>query len=89
MSKASRLAAADTRILPPKDPATGRFTKRTEPGRVGPQLGLNSAGVSGGCGTAAPDAPFEVCGIRWEPIDCSPWHSPIGAALAVEMAGKP
>lgn len=87
MSRASRLRAAGTRIVPPKDPRTGRFQKRPTPGRVGPQLGLNSGSVPGGCGAAAPDGPFEACGIQWEPIDCSPWHSPIGASLALEMVG--
>ncbi len=53
-------------------------------------IGLNSADIPGGCGGAAAlDAPLEMaCGLLWEPIDFSPWHSPIGAALALEMAGK-
>lgn len=49
-----------------------------------PELGANRAGIPGGCGAVAPAGPIVVHGVTWEPIDFSPWHSPIGAQIAAE-----
>lgn len=85
MSTASRLAAADTRILPPKDPATGRFVKRPDPADLGPQLGKNRAQVPGGL-WADPLPGFITVGKQtWSPEDAEPHCVPIGYQLAVEM----
>lgn len=83
MSRASRLAKASTRIEPPRGP-DGKFVKSSTAG----QLGLNSAGVPGGVGTVHLDAPIDAGGVQWTPADGQWDHSPIGAALAVEMAGS-
>lgn len=73
MSRDRRLAAAATRI---------------QPATTTPQLGLNSAGIPGGVGSVHLDEPIVVAGAVWDPAD-GDWATgaPIGAALALEMAG--
>lgn len=78
MSRASRLAAADTCFDRPRDETTGKFRKRAE-------LARNGARVPGALGFVL-DGPVQVCGIEWHPSDGEPWGSPIGVALAAEMA---
>lgn len=85
MSRESRLADASTRIMPPKDPATGRFQKRPAPPQIGGNIALNSARIPGGLGFKLP-APVTVAGIEWQPSDGHCFASPIGAALAAELA---
>lgn len=34
----------------------------------------------------APAEPWHAGGIEWTAADCGPWASPIGAALALEIA---
>lgn len=75
MSAASRLAAADQCIVTP----------RPNPGDLGWQLGKNRADVPGGLGFELA-APVVVAGIEWTPDDGGPFASPIGAALAAELA---
>lgn len=79
MSQASRLAAADTRIVRPPQPKddTGKFRPVAE-------LARNSASVPGGLGLKL-DRPITVCGLEWLPADASPWGCPISVALAVEL----
>lgn len=64
MSRASRLALADTRIERPRDEVTGQFRKRAD-------LARNGAGVPGGLGFDLP-APVVVCEIEWLPADGDP-----------------
>lgn len=87
MSQASRLAAADTRIVR-RDPATGRFVKRIMlPARPSAgELGRNSAGVPGGISTA-PVGLLTAGGRDWLPTDAEPHSASIGYALAAEIAG--
>lgn len=80
MSAASRLALAETRILPPRDSATKKFRKVAD-------LARNSAKVPGALGFIL-EAPLQVCGLDWAPADAEPWGSPIGAALAVELVER-
>ena len=88
MSRASRLAAADTRIVRPRD-AAGRFAKRIvlpkEP--AGWQLGRNAAGVPGGISTT-PVGAVTAGGRTWDPVDAGPHSASIGYALAAETAGS-
>ena len=74
-SRTSRLPTAATRIQSP-DSGVGH-------------LGLNTAGIAGGVGGAHLDASVVV----GESVEFTPEHGawdcePIGAALAVEMAGQ-
>lgn len=81
MSRASRLALADTRILPPRDSATKKFRKVAD-------LARNSGKVGGALGFVLAE-PVQVCGIEWVPADAEPWAAPIGAWLAAETAQRP
>lgn len=78
MSAASRLAAAETRFVRPRDERTGQF-------RAPAELARNRAQIPGALGVDLP-GPVQACGIEWLPVHGSPWASPIGAQLAVEMA---
>ncbi len=75
MSRATRMQKAATRIQSP-DSGVGH-------------LGRNAAGIPGGVGSVDISSPVEIAGYRWDSRD-GRWDcgSPIGAALAVEMAGK-
>lgn len=80
MSAASRLANANTRIMPPKDPITGKFQKRPDPADLGPQLGKNRAGVAGGLGFELP-APVTVApGSSGAPTTAARSDRPSGRA---------
>lgn len=70
MSLASRLAAADTRIV-----------KAT----AGSNIGLNSAGVPGGISAVPMSEPVHAGGLAWLPIHAGPWEASIGYQLAVEL----
>lgn len=70
MSLASRLAAADSRIVRAS---------------AGSNIGLNSAGVPGGISAVPMLEPVHAGGLEWLPIDAEPWHMPIGYQLAVEL----
>lgn len=83
MSRASRLAAADTRIEKPRHPTSGRFVSRWD--MIGPQLGLNRSRVPGGLGFELEKA-VVAAGIVWLPEHGWPSESPIGTALAAEIA---
>lgn len=83
MSAASRWEAAGTRIVPTKDPATGKFLKRAEL----PSLALNRAQIAGGLGFELA-APVEAGGLEWLPEHGSPWGSPIGCAWAAEFSER-
>lgn len=92
MSAASRLEKAD-RCFVARDPHTGRFVKTSiDTAKVNaaapswPSLALNSAGIAGGLGFELP-TPVVVAGIEWSPDDGGAFASPIGVALAAEMAG--
>jgi hypothetical protein len=85
MSRATRLAAADTRIVPPRGP-DGRFLARPDFARS-PQLALNRAGIPGALGAEPLTEPFEAAGITWRPADADPWACPIGYTVAVETFG--
>jgi len=89
VSRASRLAAADTRIQRPRD-AAGRFAKRVVlPQRpAGWQLGLNAAQVPGGISTVSIGT-VVAGGRQWDPDDAAPHAASIGYALAVETASAP
>lgn len=67
-----------------RHPVSGRFVSRWK--MIGPQLGLNRGRVPGGLGFCLAE-PVTVCDILWMPADGAPNASPIGAALAAEMAG--
>jgi hypothetical protein len=78
VSRTSRLEKAATRIQSPDDGIRGFG-----------YIGLNRAGVPGGTGSVHLDTPVTIAGYRWDPAD-GRWDcgAPIGAALALEMAGK-
>lgn len=67
-----------------RHPTSGRFVSKWS--LIGPQLGLNRSRVPGGLGFDLGE-PVTVCDILWTPSDGAPSASPIGAALAAEMAG--
>ena len=73
MSAASRLAAADTRIVKPT---------------AGSNIGLNTAGVPGGISAIPQPDPIRAGGLLWGPADANPWQCSIGYQLAVEQ-GQP
>lgn len=51
-------------------------------------IGRNSALIPGGTGSVEMPGEIEVCGIRWTPEDGNAHSCTIGAALALETAGK-
>lgn len=51
-------------------------------------IGRNSALIPGGTGSVKMPDRIEVCGILWTPADGNAHSCSIGAALALETAGK-
>lgn len=82
MSSVETLSETD----PSRDPRTGRFRKPWKASTVSCQLARNSAGIPGGLGFELPE-PVTVLGMTWTPADGDAWASPIGTALAAEIAG--
>lgn len=78
MSKASRLMAANGRIVP-------------APAKLAPpasSLTLNSANVPGGICAVPLAGPIDVAGLTWTPEDAAPHACSIGYSLALEFASK-